>query len=203
MPLDNCSCFIPCSCGSNNSIALDVNNKVWSFNSWGNPYRIVSALVNGSSPETTPIQVESGGRESYVLMESGDVLLWTPYDDQSQTQMRQTMQQLGLVDAKVFTTSDDTIQCITWDFEQPIYRLPPIPSNLPDLNGDKNEEEVKLVKIAGFWYHRMVGLTNRGHLLIFDGHPDEIRAEGGNQDQGMQMGGQWTYVCCSHLPNCQ
>ncbi len=201
MSLNSFSCFVPFSC-NHKFTALDVNNNIWSLYSWGKPYRIVSALLNGFSPRTTPIQVASGDEESYALMESGDVLLWAPYDDQSQNLIRQTMQKLGIIDAEVHRTSDGTIQCLIWDFEQPMYRLPPIPSNLSNLNGTKDETEVKLVKIAGLRSVRIIGLTNKGHVLLFEGHDRRIGAKRGNQNYETEIGGQWIYVRCSHASNC-
>ncbi len=145
--------------------------------------------------------MESGWKESYALMESGDVLLWRPYDDLSQHLIKQSMQKLGILDIEVLRTSDG-IQCITWDFEQPMFRLPPIPSNLPDLNGNNDEEVVKLVKSAGMLDHQIVGLTNKGHVLMFQGSPAIFRAEEGNGNREMEINGLWIYVCCSPVQNC-
>jgi SCF-associated factor 1 len=90
--------------------------------------------------------------------------------------------------AKVAVERPGVISCRVWDMTavDPV-RLPHIPGGLPKLSGmplEKEGEETKLVKIAGMDNH-LIGLTNKGHVLIFD------RLSG--EDTYQQ--GRWQYVC--------
>ena len=57
-------------------MTLDANSAVWNFETWRRPCRLVSPLLDCSSPETTPIQIERGFLFSAILMGSGDVYVW-------------------------------------------------------------------------------------------------------------------------------
>ena len=66
------------SCGRFHTTAMDSKSDVWTFTSWGQPFRLGSKLVDKSTPDATPIQVKSGWGFSAVLTESGDVLVYWP-----------------------------------------------------------------------------------------------------------------------------
>ena len=80
---------------------------------------------------------------------------------------------------------DTTVPCVPWSLEMPPTRLPPIPPlpNLPDNGVQEEERRVELIQIAGF-DNFLVGLTNMGHVLIFDSLHDETGVPHGH----------WEYV---------
>ena len=87
----------------------------------------------------------------------------------------------------------NVIPCHCWDLTtvDPV-RLRPIPHQLPDLpdtglSDQENSKETKLIKIASL-DNRLIGLTNKGHVLKYDRLTDEE-----TYDQG-----RWEYVCTSH-----
>ncbi len=127
-------------------MAMDSNNDIWTFTSWERPYRLTSPLLDGSSPDATPIQIECGWSFSSALTKSGDVLVWFPFGFESQQHICRRMDEMhaeGIREAHA--TSDGVIPCAVWDYAQELYPLPPIPSHLPELRpGQKGE--TKLVK---------------------------------------------------------
>jgi SCF-associated factor 1 len=137
------------------------------FICWGRPFRLVSPLVDNSSEDSTPIQVECGWAFSAVLTKSGNVLVWRPggrmYDI-----IQSRNQEMDLEgDKRAHATEDGIIPCVTWDLEFDPIRLPEIPqlSKLRHIGeDDNNDEETRLVQIAGLDEH-LVGLTNHGHVL--------------------------------------
>ena len=189
------------SCGRLHTSALDDVGNIWNFVSWGRPFRLVSTLLDKSSPESMPVQVESGWAFTSVLTESGDVLVWWPrgsilYDkvrnkntelDQSDIRPRGTLEN----EARKNKHNGKYIDCYAWDlFADPV-RLPPVPvQNLPDLSNtnlppEKRNEGTKLVKIAAM-DNFIIGLTNKGHVLRYTKLYDEVQYELGR----------WEYVGC-------
>ncbi|EIW58164.1 RCC1/BLIP-II [Trametes versicolor FP-101664 SS1] len=175
--------FRSLSCGRLHTTGLDASSQVWTFTSWGRPFLLQSSLVDKSSPETTPIQVESGWSFSTILTQSGDVLVFWPFGGRMKSVIDRKDEELnGLTDAtqhaaakaQVNENSPRIIPCHWWVLEgaDPV-RLPPIPSHdLPELgrtglSTEELEEETKLVKIAGI-DNCVIGLTNKGHLLRYD-----------------------------------
>ncbi|KAI0923709.1 hypothetical protein AcV5_009183 [Taiwanofungus camphoratus] len=171
--------FRSISCGRLHFTALDAAAQVWTFTSWGRPFRLSSSLLDKSSPETTPIQIESGWAFSSVLTESGDVLVYWPFMGRMKDRIAERNEELDEQSASVPTKALPTaaeplvIPCHSWVLEgiDPI-RLPPIPiSSLPKLAGtgltkEQLNEETKLIKIAGA-DNTIIGLTNQGHVLKY------------------------------------
>lgn len=178
-----------CSCGRKHSMALDANGQIWTFISWGRPFRLVTPALDKSSPSETPVQAECGWSYSAALTASGDVFVWWPFGDSVQQVVATTnvrMDQEG--DKRAHATADGAIPCVTWDLHHDPRRLPAIP-RLPDLPrpsrayGEDERQETKLVKIAGM-DNFLVGLTNKGHVLKFGDLSNELSLEQGR----------WEYV---------
>ncbi|KAL6307246.1 RCC1/BLIP-II [Sparassis latifolia] len=166
------------SCGRLHCTAIDASSQVWIFTSWGRPFRIASPLLDKSSPETTPLQIESGWSFSSVLTQSGDVLVYWPFDGRTQQVIATTNEELDqspspATRARVSATEPDVIPCHWWVMQdvEPT-RLPAIPTgSLPQLLGtglsqDLLGKETKLIKIAAL-DNTVIGLTNKGHVLKY------------------------------------
>ncbi len=179
--------------------ALDAGSQVWTFTSWGRPFRLNSSFVDKTSPDTTPVQVESGWMFSSVLTESGDVLVYWPFGGRYKEAINEKMEELDSSDDEAFkaatkarpTESEpNVVPCHWWVLHgaNPV-RLPPIPaSSLPDLqytglSQDALDEETKLVKIAAL-DNNIIGLTNKGHVLRY----------GELYDEEEYLTGHWEYV---------
>ena len=165
--------FLNFSCSALHTMILDTNSTVWNFISWGRPFRLVSPLLDCSSPETTPIQIECRLPLSAVLSGSGDVYAWWPYGDAFKSRYQQATAELDEDESTKAIVPDggSVIPCHTWEINMDPVKLPALP-NLPDLPatglpGDERWKEVKLIKIAGF-QNSLVGLTNKGHVLKMD-----------------------------------
>ena len=149
------------SCGFFHTVTLDANSAVWIFESWGRPFRLISPLLDCSSPETTPSQTACSLLFSAVLMKSGDVCVW---------QQNRNTWYLG---AEVIIPDGGTvIPCYTQEKNVDVAKLPILP-NLPrlpatGLSEKEHKNKTKLIRIAvtgGI----LVGLTNKGHVLMMDG----------------------------------
>ncbi|PCH36204.1 RCC1/BLIP-II [Wolfiporia cocos MD-104 SS10] len=170
--------FRSLSCGRLHLAALDASSEVWTFASWGRPYKLVSPFLDCSSSDTTPIQVESGWAFCSTLTASGDVLVWWPFGNRMRKAYRAKESELDTQgDAtKAVPTEQNpyVIPCYTWEMRSvdPVL-LPSIPSaTLPELRdaGLSEKESVavtKLVKIAGA-EDAIIGLTNKGHVLVYN-----------------------------------
>jgi len=138
------------------------------FKSWGRPFRLVSPLVDNSSDEFTPIQVECGWGFTSVLTKTGNVLVWWTEGrilDQI-TSKNEEWDRQG--DKRACATENGLIPCVTWNLESDPVQLQPIPP-LPKLVhlGEpvkEDDEETRLIQIAGLEHH-IIGLTNQGHVL--------------------------------------
>ena len=166
------------SSGSSHAMTLDANSVVWTFMSWGRPFRIVSNLLDCSSLETTPVQIECGPNFSTVLTGSGDVLAWWPDMGAFRCQDWEAVAKMHRdVSAKTIVPDDDlTIPCRPWEINMDPVKLPTLPG-LPDLPAtglpdEERKKETKLIKIAAC-YNCLVGLTNKGHVLKLDRLLDE------------------------------
>ena len=146
-------------------MTLDANSTIWSFETWGSPYRLVSPLLDRLSQEKAPIQIECGALFSAVLTRSGDVYAWP----EVALQYKKPVARLAM--RAVVPDGGTVIPCYTWEVNVDPVKLP-IPPNLPDLlmTGLPEEErrkETKLIKIMAC-FSSLVGLTNKGHVLKID-----------------------------------
>lgn len=155
-------------------MVLDSKDQIWTFVNWGRPFRLETPLLDCSSPETTPIQAESGWSFCSVLTQSGDVLVFWPFSGEvgrRYDEREAAMDERG--DCHAYATSDHPpcVPCVTtWALRADPLMIPPIPQ-LPELEntGISHEEKPKmttLIKIAAFDNH-IIGLTNKGHVLKF------------------------------------
>ena len=154
-------------------MTLDANSAVWNFISWGRPFRLVSPLLDCSSPGATPTQIECGWDFSAVLTKSGDAYVWWPFDGTVGDRYDEAMEELDKDKSTkaVVPNGGTVIPCHAWEIHEDPVKLS-ILSDLPDLpaTGLSEEErgkETKLIKIAAF-EHRLIGLTNKGHVLKMD-----------------------------------
>lgn len=165
------------SCGRIHTMILDARLQVWTFLSWGRPFRFQSALLDCHTPDTTPSQIESGWAFSSILTTSGDVLVYWPYSGTLKQVLDTKSEELDAAgDKQAYATSDHTIPCVISTIEAEPFRLPAIPvlPVLPDtgLSQEQLNEETKLVKIAAY-DNIIIGLTNKGHVLKFSGLTNE------------------------------
>ncbi|KAI0794449.1 RCC1/BLIP-II [Fomes fomentarius] len=173
--------FRSLSCGRLHTTALDAAAQVWTFTSWGRPFRLSASSIDKSSPETTPVQVESGWSFSSILTESGDVLVYWPINGYIEEVIDLKMEDLDYTDdvelkaasmARPSEDEPDVVPCYWWVLQgAELIRLPAIPTGrLPKLEctglEDDPEESIRLVKIAGL-DNNILGLTNKGHVLRY------------------------------------
>ena len=161
------------------SVAFDAKGQIWTFVSWGRPFRLVTPALDGSFPDSTPVQVECGWTFCVALMDSGDVYAWWPFDQEIVAPYEATMATMNEQgDKRAQATTDGKIPCATWDLIYNPVRLPSIDvRRLPELSDSQDEgsdqapginsESVKLVKIAAA-DNTLIGLTNAGHVLKLD-----------------------------------
>ncbi|KAG1770740.1 regulator of chromosome condensation 1/beta-lactamase-inhibitor protein II [Suillus occidentalis] len=123
------------SCGRLHATTLDDQHHVWTFLSWGRPFRLSTAGARRNI-------IESGWNFSSVLTKSGDVYVWTVIDAQNVA--------MDAADLKSHATEDGVIPCSTWELHEEPTMLPPLP-RLPDLPLGLES--------------RLIGLTNHGHVL--------------------------------------
>jgi len=161
------------SCSDYLAMTLDTNSVVWNLMSWGRPFRLVSPLLDRSSPETTPIQIECGMDFSVVLTRSGGVYVWWPNRGPIQRRYDEAVEKLnGDESTKAFVPEGGTvIPCHTLEIHEDPVELPALP-HLPELPGtglsvEECRKVTKLIKIAALEY-RLIGLTNKGHVLKMD-----------------------------------
>ncbi|KII85876.1 hypothetical protein PLICRDRAFT_115016 [Plicaturopsis crispa FD-325 SS-3] len=152
------------SCGRLHSTTLDAAGHIWTFLSWGRPFRLRSPLVDCTTPSSTPAQVECGWAFSAALTHSGEVLVWFPFGGVLApyvTARNTDMDHEG--DKKAQATAEGVVECYQWEVEHDPRALPGLPA-LPELHGDSSE--TVLVKIAAM-DKCLIGLTNQGHVLKY------------------------------------
>jgi len=93
---------------------------------WGRPFELSSPLLSQSDTEL--LQIECGWSFSAVLMTSGEVLVWWPFDGRLAEVIRQETQKLdndyiGLAKA----TDGGIIPCHTWKAVVDPVLLPSLP----------------------------------------------------------------------------
>jgi SCF-associated factor 1 len=160
------------SCGRMHTMALDSKNQIWTFISWGRPFRLDSPMLDCMSPETTPVQAECGWSFSSILTQSGDVLVFWPSSGEiGRIYYEEDADMDDRGDCNAYGTEDHRIPCVTWSLRADPLRIPPIPKLLPDLEStgmsqEEKSKETTLIKIAAFDNH-LIGLTNKGHVLKF------------------------------------
>ena len=159
-------------------MTLDINSTVWTFLSWGRPFQLVSPLLDCSSLETTPIQIECGWEFSVILMRSGDVYAWWPFGGTFEDQYWEAMTKLDKDKSTkaIVPYYEAVIPCYTWEINKDPTKLPVLP-DLPNLlatglSKEEQRKETKLIKIAAL-NHCLIGLTNKGHVLKIDGLTNE------------------------------
>ncbi|KAJ3976445.1 regulator of chromosome condensation 1/beta-lactamase-inhibitor protein II [Lentinula raphanica] len=159
------------SCGRLHSSSLDANNQIWTFKSWGRPFRLVSDIL--SSPDSLPVQVECGWTFSAALTSSGSVLVWCPFSNPMRALIETKMNEMDEAgNLKAHTTDEGLINCVPWDLQADPIVLPSLPLNLPKLAESESDfesidDQLRIIKIAGF-ENALVALTNQGHVLLFD-----------------------------------
>ena len=178
------------SAGRIHSTALDTSNDIWTFISWGRPFRLSSPFLDHTSPQTTAKQVICGWAFSATLTESGDVLVFWPHSRRMKAAISARMQALDNQNLPGVIPAADrpgVIPCNPYVLEgvDPVKLFPLTTGDLPELRGTGTtvEGETKIVKIAGL-EHSIIGLTNKGHVLIY--HV--------NDRERPQLPGQWIYV---------
>lgn len=138
---------------------------------WGRPFRLVSPLVDCSSLDTTPAQIECGWTFSSVLTKSGSVLVFWPFGGEAHDVYTAKMEQLDRDRTALAHPIGGLIPCHTWELGNDPMVLPPLPA-LPELTGTGLDEETlgqdtTLIKIAAM-DNSIVGLTNKGHVVKID-----------------------------------
>ena len=152
-------------------MALDSSNQIWTFVSWGRPFRLDTPMLDCTSPESTPIQAESGWSFCSILTQSGDVLVFSPFSGEIGRLFEEENTAMGeRGDCHAYGTEDRRIPCVTWSLRADPLRLPSIPK-LPELEStglspEEREKSTTLIKIAAF-DNNLIGLTNKGHVLKF------------------------------------
>lgn len=161
------------SCGRMHTMVLDAKNLVWTFINWGRPFRLDTPMLDCTTPETTPLQAESGWSFCAILTQSNDVLIFWPFSGAVGSRLTEEddiLNERG--DCHAYPSSDHTIPCIPLALRADPLRIPRIP-RLPELNDtglsqDERSQETVLTKIAAF-DNGLIGLTNKGHVLKFGG----------------------------------
>ncbi|KAF5378889.1 hypothetical protein D9615_006986 [Tricholomella constricta] len=152
------------SCGRLHASSLDSKGQIWTFLTWGRPFRLVSDLF--TDPDSKPLQIECGWAFSCVLTQSGDVFVWWPFSGEMAVHIERVNTEMDdQGDKKASALPDKTIPCVTWDLNEDPVRLPSIPP-LPELTEESEEKPTQLIQIAGLDGH-IIGLTNKGHVLKF------------------------------------
>lgn len=158
------------SCGRKHAMALDSEGHIWVFRSWGRPFRLVTPLLDNSSPEKKIVQIEcTFSFYCCVLTESGDTYVFSPFLGTMANLYYDQMQRMDEAEEmRAKTPGESVIRCDTWDLICDPFLLPHPTTDLPDLRrGHKTapeSDELKIRKIAAL-SHCLVALTNHGHVL--------------------------------------
>ncbi|KAF9240700.1 regulator of chromosome condensation 1/beta-lactamase-inhibitor protein II [Melanogaster broomeanus] len=150
------------SCGRLHATSLDEDLHIWTFLSFGRPFRLVTSLLDATTADSTPAQVESGWSFSSVLTRAGDVFVWWPFSVEMQERINSHNTAMDEMGSRVHAT-DGVIPCSGWELPKDPHKLPELP-RLPMLVSGAKDLDVHLIKIAALDNH-LVGLTNQGHVL--------------------------------------
>ena len=175
-------------------MVLDSKNLVWTFVNWGRPFRLVTPMLDCTSPETTPLQAESGWSFCAILTQSNDVLVFWPFSGEVGSRLAEEEERMNESgDYHAYPASDHTIPCIPVTLRANPLRIPPI-TQLPEfddsgLSPEERSKETVLVKVAAL-DNAIVGLTNKGHVLKFGDLSNE---------HSFNMSTRWEYVRLSYI----
>lgn len=147
---------------------MDSRNRIWNFVNWGRPFSIDSPVLH--DPSSPPVQVECGWTFSAVLLASGEIFVWWPFNDPLARIIQEHKDALDADQSKKARANDKReIPCVTWNVDSvELARLPPLPE-LPTLRNTGNAEydqPPRIIQIAGL-DKRIVGVTDQGHVLAF------------------------------------
>ncbi|KAF9453914.1 RCC1/BLIP-II [Macrolepiota fuliginosa MF-IS2] len=160
------------SCGRLHSSALDNKNKIWTFVNWGRPFELASPLL--SQPDSEPIQIECGWSFSSALLKNGEVLVWWPTTGSLAEIIRAEGDRLDNQSIGQAQAVDGVIPCHTWTVTLDPVLLPSLPP-LPDITNAEEEfkkNPPRLIEVGGM-EDQLVGLTNYGHVLKYNGLHNE------------------------------
>ncbi|KZS90777.1 RCC1/BLIP-II protein [Sistotremastrum niveocremeum HHB9708] len=171
-------------CSRSFALAMDQNHQIWTFMSWGRPYRLTSDSL---SPDNARIvQIECGWNFGAVLTDEGQVLIWWPesgaFGEALEESTRLFDSQIAENDAMRCKAVNGVVKCMPWDLNLGPVSLPRLPNSLPPLRPIPNDDALKLVKIAA-GENFIIGLTNAGHVLTI-----------GLDDEGLRPSGSWEYL---------
>ncbi|TEB36688.1 RCC1/BLIP-II [Coprinellus micaceus] len=156
------------SCGRLHASALDSRNRIWNFVNWGRPFSIDSPVLHDLT--APPVQVESGWSFSAVLLASGEIFVWWPFNDPLAHIIQEHRDAIGPDQSKRARANDKReISCLTWDVNSvELTRLPHLPElpTLGDIGNAEDDQPPRIVQIAGL-DSRIVGVTDQGHVLAF------------------------------------
>ncbi len=169
-------------------MALDSVGDIWTFVSWGRPFRLTTPAFDRSSPDAAIVQVECGWMYSCALTASGDIYVWWPFGPTLSQIYQLKMHEMDAERTKdAHATDFGVIPCAYWDLEHNPTRLPGLP-DLPALSNPKSQDEggnattiIKIAAMDGF----LIALTNKGHVVKF----------GDLSDEASLAQGRWQYVC--------
>ena len=137
---------------------------------WGRPFSIDSPVLHDLT--APPIQVESGWSFSAVLLASGEIFVWWPFNDPLARIIQEHRDAMDPDQSKRARANDKReIPCVTWNVNSvELARLPTLPElpTLGDIQNVGDDQPPRIVQIAGL-DSRIVGVTDQGHVLAF-GH---------------------------------
>ena len=153
-------------------------------------------MFNGARPESNVVQVEAGWDICAFLTQTGDVYVAFPFSGSLETEAEVHIPRPDAPGPRRrVVRRDDELPCECWDLEHHPTKLPPLPTNLPELHpktdAETQDAPPKLVKIAA-GDHFVVGLTDGGRVLKLNLQVDN---ETGLRQLITRGELQWDYVC--------
>ncbi|KZP01603.1 RCC1/BLIP-II protein [Calocera viscosa TUFC12733] len=177
--------FRSVSSGRNHVSALDSRTNVWTFRSWGRPYRLVSPNLSGVE------QIACGWNFTAALTSSGEVYVWWPGSGEF-AHVSDDHDAVGGPQRQPGREREGIIESVGWEMSADPLELPGLGS-LDDPRGQTATEKLRIVQIAcGTDF--VVALTNANQVL-------KIELGGGDADDGFQVlrqsfrtGRRWEYL---------